>query len=268
MRDDEGAHRSGRPGGGPGREQARRDDSPRAEGAAGGKWVVRILLAALGLAVAFGLTWYVVGSYWQPGGEAGGGGSPSRAAEPGARAGTVSAGDRELGSRRSSGPSPWLSIRAPVVTFPTLSGDTASLADHRGEAVVLNFWATWCPPCKREIPELARLQDSLRSVPATVVGVAVSSGSRDEIRSFGEEYGVNYPIWLSDPGTAATEYRAMGLPTTLLVDRRGVIRRRYLGPQTYEKLREDVRALLDTASAPPRPGSSGPDGSGGASPSG
>lgn len=128
--------------------------------------------------------------------------------------------------------------------------------------MVLNFWATWCPPCKREIPELSRLQDSLRSEPASVVGVAVSSGSRQEIRNFGEEYGINYPIWLSDPGTAATEYRAVGLPTTLLVDRRGIIRRRYMGAQSYESLRDDVRALLDSASAPPGPGASGSTDSG------
>ena len=59
---------------------------------------------------------------------------------------------------------------------------------------LIEFWATWCPPCEREIPELSQLQDSLGSEPVTVVGVAVSSGSREEIREFGEEHGIDYPI--------------------------------------------------------------------------
>lgn len=204
-----------------------------------GKWVVHTLLAAVGLAVALGMAWYAAEGYRQANRSPGG--AEARATAPSERSG--------VRARSSSGRTRWLSIRAPVVTFPTLAGDTASLAGHRGEAVILNFWATWCPPCKEEIPELARLQDSLRSEPATVVGVAVSSGSRREIRDFGEEYGINYPIWLSDPGTAATEYRALGLPLTLLVDRRGVIRRRYMGPQTYETLRRDLRALMDSTTA-------------------
>lgn len=225
----------------------------------GGKWVVRTLFAALGLATALGMAWYVAEGYRQAGGEPGEAGAAGAA---GARVDTASAPDGALRARRTSGSSRWLSIRAPVITFPTLSGDTASLAGWKGQVVVLNFWATWCPPCEREIPELAQLQDSLRSRPATVVGIAVSSGSREKIRAFGEEHGINYPVWLSDPGTAATEYRAVGLPTTLLVDGRGIIRRRYMGPQSYETLSEDVRALLDSASAPPGGGAPAGTGSG------
>jgi len=230
-------------------------DDPR-----GGKWILHTLLAAAGLAAALGMAWYAVEGYRQSGP---GAGSAGPAAEDADARGTGSSPRGGVRARRSSGRSRWLSVRAPVVTFPTLSGDTASLAGHGGEAVVLNFWATWCPPCKEEIPELARLQDSLRSEHATVVGVAVSSGTREEIRTFGEEYGINYPIWLSDPGTAATEYGALGLPLTLLVDRRGVIRRRYMGPQTYETLRRDLRALMDSTPAGPgtsRAGTSSPSG--------
>lgn len=208
---------------------------PRSRG-----WWAGLLAATLGLLLAVGAAWYVAEGYRQAGG-------PAPAASAPARGGDGGPG---VGSRRTPGRSGWLEIRAPVVTFPTLSGDTASLAGLRGKVVVLNFWATWCPPCEREIPELVRLQDSLRSEPATVVGVAVSSGSREKIRAYGEDHGVDYPVWLTDAGTAATEYHAAGLPTTLLVDGRGVIRRRYQGPQQYDVLAADVRALLDSAARP------------------
>lgn len=236
----------------PGSEAA--GSGPAPEGA--DRWVVRTLLAAVGLVLAVGMAWYVAEGYRQAGG-AGSGETGDAAASA-----DSAPGPRGMRTRqRSRGGQRWLEVRAPVVTFPTLSGDTASLAGYRGRAVVLNFWATWCPPCKREIPELARLQDSIPPERMTVVGVAITSGSsRKEIRGFGEEHGIDYPVWLSDPGTAASEYQAVGLPLTLLVDGRGVIRRRYMGPQTYETLIRDVRALLDSTSGPR--GSSSPSSAG------
>lgn len=225
----------------PPRETERREGSAPSSGST--SRVGRTVLAVLGVAVAVGMAWYVAEGYRRGGTD----GVPA-----GDRRGTAAVPDSGAAApagvrtRRTPGRSGPLEIRAPVVTFPTLSGDTASLAAYRGEVVVLNFWATWCPPCKREIPELARLQDSLRAEPVRVVGVAVSSGSRERIRTFGEKHGIDYPVWLSDPGTAATEYRAVGLPLTLLVDRRGMIRRRYMGAQTFETLREDVRNLLES----------------------
>lgn len=224
-------------------------DGSSAGDGVGTKWVVGTLFAAAGLAVAVAMAWYAAEGYRQAGGASDG----AAESAAGARAEAPAASEGRARVRSKSGRSRWLSIPAPVITFRTLAGDTASLGGLRGRVVVLNFWATWCPPCKREIPELSRLQDSLSSEGASVVGVAVSSGSRQEIQEFGEEYGINYPVWLSDPGTAATEYRAVGLPTTLLVDRRGGIRRRYMGAQTYEVLSDDVRALLDSSSAPPGP---------------
>ncbi len=136
---------------------------------------------------------------------------------------------------------PWLEIPASDVEFQPLDGGRASLADYAGELVVLNFWGTWCPPCRREIPELVLLQEALEGH-GTVIGVAVAS-RRSEIRDFIEEFGVNYPIWLSDPQTGLAHFDAAGYPFTILIDTSGVIRRQYLGAQSVEWLAADIERL-------------------------
>lgn len=137
-----------------------------------------------------------------------------------------------------------LSVEASVVSFATPEGDSASLADYRGQVVVLNLWGTWCPPCRREIPDLVELQRRLQGKEATVVGLAVDSGTPEEVVGFARDFEVNYPIWMGDSRTVVRAYEAMGFPTTFIVDRDGIIRRRYLGPQTAERLLEDLRPYL------------------------
>lgn len=139
--------------------------------------------------------------------------------------------------------SEWLEIRAPEAEFETLGGRTVHLSDYRGQTVVLNFWGTWCPPCVREIPELVELQPQLEALGATVLGPAIDSGSSENIQRFLEDYGVNYPIVKGRNDVAVGDFGAMGYPFTLLIDADGVIRKRYLGPQTAEGLLEDVRQL-------------------------
>lgn len=156
----------------------------------------------------------------------------------------LSAGDGGAEPRPRGGDGGELSIPADVVDFPTLEGDTASLADYRGQVVVLNLWGTWCPPCRREIPDLVELQDRIEPRGATVIGLAVDSGEPSSIRDFAEDFGVNYPIWYGKGQEVVSHYRAMGYPTTLVIDREGVIRARRLGPQTAESLLEDLEPLL------------------------
>lgn len=146
---------------------------------------------------------------------------------------------------RSDAGSEWLEIQAAEVEFEDLDGAPVSVRDYRGQVVLLNFWGTWCPPCRYEIPELVELQDAFQDRGAVVVGVAVDSGRPDEIRDFMEEYGINYPIWTSGARKALSHYDAVGYPFTLLIDREGVIRKQYLGPQTMESLAEDMEAFLD-----------------------
>ncbi len=133
---------------------------------------------------------------------------------------------------------------APAVEFATLEGLPASLSDYAGKVVVLNFWGTWCAPCRYEIPELVELQRVYGEQGAVVIGVAIDSGEPADIKAFAEEYGVNYPIWVSTMATAVTEFGAVGYPFTVLVDQEGRIREQYLGPQSFSDLAAKLNALL------------------------
>lgn len=145
----------------------------------------------------------------------------------------------------AAGSDEWLEVPASEVAFETLEGGEESLLAYRGRTVLLNFWGTWCPPCRREIPELVEVQEAFPAGEVVVIGVAVDSGTPEEIRAFLEEYGVEYPIWLSGGGKALANFQAAGYPFTLLIDEDGRIRREYLGPQSADRLTGDIRALRE-----------------------
>jgi peroxiredoxin len=151
-----------------------------------------------------------------------------------------------VGGARTAGlePSPvWLETQPPDVQFQTADGRTARLSDYLGQIVLLNFWGTWCPPCLVEIPHLIEVQRTLEAIGGTIIGPAVDSGSGEDVLRFGREHGINYPLWMSDYRTAVGEFGALGYPFTLLIDRDGVIRRQYLGPQSAKTLLRDIGAL-------------------------
>ncbi|MGW8283704.1 MAG: peroxiredoxin family protein [Gemmatimonadota bacterium] len=149
------------------------------------------------------------------------------------------------GSPIRTGPSDWLAIPAPDVEFVTVEGGTARLSDYRGQFVVLNFWGTWCPPCRVEIPELVRAQDLLLELGGTIIAPSVGSGSPEDILRFADEYEINYPIWITNESISVGEFGAPGYPFTVLIGRDGMIRRTYVGPQTKERLVRDASMLAN-----------------------
>lgn len=175
------------------------------------------------------------------------GGRSSAASGAGTGAGTGGeAPDGAIPAEAAGGArvSDWLEIPARSgVPFERLDGSEITLREFRGRVVLLNFWGTWCPPCRREIPDLVELQEAMPEDLGTVIGVAIQSGSAEEIRAFAGEFGINYPIWISDSQTALSNFTAIGYPYTLLIDEGGVIRKQYLGPQTYETLAADLAHL-------------------------
>lgn len=138
---------------------------------------------------------------------------------------------------------------APDFELSTLDGSTFHLEEHRGEVVVINFWATWCPPCLREIPMLVKLQRELGDQGLQIVGVALERDAGPEkVRAFAEKMDMNYPVGLGD-GTVTEKYGGVRrLPMTFVVGREGNIRGRLPGRVTESRLRPGLETLLDEAS--------------------
>ena len=120
---------------------------------------------------------------------------------------------------------------APGYATTALDGDSVSLAALRGKVVLLNIWATWCHPCRTEIPELRALQAKYKDRGLELVGVSVDADGTDEaIRGFMNEFRMNYRIWRDPDERVSTTFLAIGVPATYLIDRDGVLRWRKTGP--------------------------------------
>jgi len=135
----------------------------------------------------------------------------------------------------------------PDATFRSLEGSAIALSELRGTMMFLNFWGTWCVPCLQEIPELVRLSHHFKTQGLAVVGIAVDSGDPDDIRTFMTEQKMDYIILIGELNLAKKRFHVIGFPTSLLIDRQGLIHKRYFGPQTFEVLKHDVELLLQHA---------------------
>lgn len=147
--------------------------------------------------------------------------------------------------RWSTGLVPASGKRKPIDDFrlAQIGGGTWRLSDHRGQVVLLNFWATWCPPCRQETPGLVRLANEYSTKGVSVVGIALDDSGRDAIQSFAKEFNVSYPIALPAPDFRLAS-SVDALPTTLLLDREGRVAKSYQGAVSHSTFQADVDKLL------------------------
>jgi cytochrome c biogenesis protein CcmG, thiol:disulfide interchange protein DsbE len=132
---------------------------------------------------------------------------------------------------------------APDATAPSATSDTLDLAALRGKPVVLNFWASWCEPCRQEADVLERFAREYGPRGVAFVGVNVWD-SPDKARAFLEQYGISYANGTDAAGSAAVDYGLTGLPETYFVDRDGQMVRKFIGPLNERTLRTVVEELL------------------------
>ncbi len=112
---------------------------------------------------------------------------------------------------------------APDFTLERMNGETFTLSEQMGKVVVLNIWATWCPPCRKEIPDFIEIQEEMREDDVLFVGVSVDEEGWEAVRPFALDYGINYPLVLDD-GSIRNKYGPLrGIPTTFIINKKGEI---------------------------------------------
>lgn len=128
---------------------------------------------------------------------------------------------------------------APNFELTTLEGETVQLADLKGKKVVLNFWATWCPPCKEEMPEMERFYKQYQSeVTVVAVNFTVSEKGVSHVKRFVQENGYSFPIFLDEKNKANSGYEVLSYPTSYFLDEEGRITDKIVGPMTYQVMKE------------------------------
>ncbi len=146
---------------------------------------------------------------------------------------------------RPAGPvdTPIVGRPAPAFDLQTLDGQRISLAQLRGSPVVLNFWASWCIPCREKAPLLTAADAKYRPAGLRVLGV-VYQDSAENATGFMGRYGQEYPGLLDPDGRTAIDYGVFGIPETFFIDRAGIVRSGQVGPVTAEGLQREVEAIL------------------------
>lgn len=128
-------------------------------------------------------------------------------------------------------------------TLKTLHGEEVSLVDYEGQVVLVNFWATWCPPCAAEIPDLEAVYQARKDEGFVILGVNVQDHP-DMAEAFVADFGMTYPVLLDETDQVSNEYRTQSLPMSILVDRDGVIQVRHVGYLSGGQLEQYLAEVL------------------------
>jgi peroxiredoxin len=136
---------------------------------------------------------------------------------------------------------------APATDFEVtlLSGEPFRLSDQKGKVVLINIWATWCPPCREETPDLVDLYEKYKDEGYVTLGVSIDEQGESVVRPFIEEYDVTYPMYIDTDGTVMEKYGpTMGIPTTYIIGRQGNLRYFAVGALTNKELEPRIKELL------------------------
>jgi thiol-disulfide isomerase/thioredoxin len=140
---------------------------------------------------------------------------------------------------------PWAGGPAPALALPDLQGREHRLAQYRGKVVLINFWATWCEPCREEMPSIERLRGTLQDRPFAVLAVNLAEGEQ-KVRAFLERVPVRFTVLLDADGGASRAWRARLLPATFIVGPDGAVRYSYVGALDWSMpaVRDAIQSLM------------------------
>ncbi len=134
--------------------------------------------------------------------------------------------------------------KAPDFTLEKLGGGKVSLSDYRGKILIIDFWATWCPPCRMEMPEFVELYRDYADKGVEIIGISIDQNPQAVLPAFVEKYKINFPILLTDRKVDRAYGGISGIPTTFVVDREGKVYKQYVGMRPREVFEEAIKALL------------------------
>lgn len=135
--------------------------------------------------------------------------------------------------------------QAPDIQLTTLEGKPFKLSDYRGEKVILNFWATWCPPCKAEMPDMQEFHEKHRNegVEVVAVNLTVAEKKIEDVHQFIKDYGITFTIPLDETGMIGEQFQANSIPTSYLIDEKGIVRQHMVGPMSYDWMVEKINNM-------------------------
>lgn len=133
---------------------------------------------------------------------------------------------------------------APAWKLQDINGKTVQLSDFKGKVVILDFWATWCPPCRAEIPHFVELQKAYADKGLVIVGISLDQGGVDTVAPFAKANGINYPIVLGDEELTSKYGGIEGIPTTFIVDQKGNIVNKFVGFTEKSVFEDEIKKLL------------------------
>ena len=128
-------------------------------------------------------------------------------------------------------------------TLKDLNGNDVKLSSFKGKAVIINFWATWCHPCREEIPDLQKGYDENKDNGLVILGVNIKE-NESKVSKFAKDYKMTYPILLDIDGTTSDAYRVFGIPMSFFIDRNGLVKDSFIGMLTKEDLSKKLAMIL------------------------
>lgn len=132
--------------------------------------------------------------------------------------------------------------KAPDFQLETLTGDIARLSEFQGSRVMINFWATWCPPCRAEMPDMQQFHQD-KDVVILAINLADTEKSKDDIEKFADEYGITFPILLDEDLEVSNLYAIQPIPTTFMVDSEGIIQYKAFGAMNYDFMVQEFEKM-------------------------